>query len=103
MLSESVETRKELSKQLHNDGSPREDEREVETSREYHRSNFERERKHDSLSRNSSRYQPYTSSKSDRESRLSKRDTNTKLYVYNLPYSLKWQELKDHMKKGPYF
>lgn len=97
MMSESVEQFKELARQIEGDDRGRSDERETEKEREYHRSNFERERKSDSS--HSNRYQPYSTSRSERDSRSSRKDNN-RCYVYNLPFSLKWQDLKDHMKKG---
>jgi hypothetical protein len=96
MMSESVEQFKELARQIEGEEHGRGDEREPDSEREYRRSNFERERKLDST--HSSRYQPYSTSRPDRESRSSKKEH--RVYVYNLPFSLKWQDLKDHMKKG---
>ena len=96
MMSESVEQFKELARQIEGEDHGRGDDREAENEREYHRSNFERERKTESS--HSSRYHPYSTSRQDRESRSSKREN--RVYVYNLPFSLKWQDLKDHMKKG---
>ena len=96
MMSESVEQFKEIARQIESEDHGRGDERETDNEREYHRSNFERERKLDST--HSSRYQPYSTSRPDRESRSGKKEN--RVYVYNLPFSLKWQDLKDHMKKG---
>ena len=97
LMSESVEKFKEIARQIESEEHGRGDDRETGNEREYHRSNFERERKLDST-HSSHRYQPYSTSKSDRESRVGKREN--RVYVYNLPFSLKWQDLKDHMKKG---
>ncbi|XP_028406038.1 myelin expression factor 2-like [Dendronephthya gigantea] len=95
LMSDSVEKFKEIARQIENEEHGRGDDRETSNEREFHRSNFERERNLDSS--HSHRYQPYSTSKSDRESRLNKREN--RVYVYNLPFSLKWQDLKDHMKK----
>ena len=58
---------------------------------------FERERKE------SNRYSPYPTSKSDRErAKKSSSRKENRVYVSNLPFSIKWQDLKDHMKKGIY-
>ena len=102
IMSEGVEKFKELARQIEEHGREEHgygDERETDNEREYHRSNFERERKLDSS--HSSRYQPYSTSRADRESRSSRKEN--RVYVYNLPFSLKWQDLKDHMKKGMFF
>lgn len=54
------------------------------------------------LRRENRRFAPYPSaderSSSRRQSGSSGKEC--RVYVWNLPYSVKWQDLKDHMKKG---
>ena len=105
MMTESVEQFMEVARQLENEEATLSHSRDDrEGSRESDRDDRERIRKGSSYERErkeSNRYAPYSTSKTDRD-RAKKRDSRkeNRVYVSNLPFSLKWQDLKDHMKKG---
>ena len=95
---------------LHEDSPDRRNER--EGSRESDQDDRDRRRRGSSyerdLKRESRRYSPYPS-KDERESRSNTRGTagsgdkaENRIFISNLRYTVKWQDLKDHFKKGLY-
>lgn len=98
----------ERTRMLNEDSPDRRIER--EGSRESDHDDRDRRRRGSSyerdLKRESRRYSPYPSSREERDSARSKTTSafgnkvENRIFVSNLRYTVKWQDLKDYFKKG---
>lgn len=92
----------EMLLEVHDSGNEREDikdkddveEREGNKDRRKRGGSYERD-----LRRESRRFTPYSKDDRNRSSRH-ERGKECRIYVSNLPYNTKWQDIKDFFKKG---
>jgi hypothetical protein len=87
-------TSKEPDTRDHREGSRDSDQEESDGRR---RGGFERDLRSD---RESRRYAPYSTNSRSKGRISSSALKDHRIYVSNIPYNIRWQDLKDYMKKG---